>query len=73
MDTEHICAGRSSRDDFITTLLFDKSQGPLSLELGELVTEAQSLFNAVGENTKIALTNIIWLLVQTPTATKRLR
>jgi cytochrome P450 len=73
MDTERIRAGQPPRDDFMTTLLFDKSQGPLSLELGELVTEAQNLFNAAGENTEIALTNIIWLLVQAPAAAKTLR
>jgi cytochrome P450 len=72
MDTERIRAGQPPLDDFMTTLLWDKN-GALCLELGELVTEAQNLFNAAGENTEIALTNIIWLLVKNPQAADKLR
>lgn len=31
------------------------------------------MFSASGENTQIALTNIVWLLVRTPSAAARLR
>ncbi|KAK7897172.1 hypothetical protein LTR67_005061 [Exophiala xenobiotica] len=66
--------GLKPTDDFMSALLYDKkSQEPLCLEFGEILTEAQNLFNAAGENTEIALTNIIWLLAKTPHALKRLR
>ncbi|KAL1871213.1 hypothetical protein Plec18167_007147 [Paecilomyces lecythidis] len=73
MDKERIQCGQEPLDDFMTTLLWDKKKRALCLELGELVTEAQNMFTAAGENTEIALTNIIWLLVRTPRAAERLR
>jgi benzoate 4-monooxygenase len=75
LDTERIRAGQPPLEDIMTTLLFDTKDKnePLCLELGELVTEAQNMFSASGENTQIALTNIVWLLVRTPSAAARLR
>lgn len=73
MDTERVQAGLKPLDDFMTTLLWDKKGNPLCLDLGELVTEAQNLFNAAGENTEIALTNIIWLMAKNPCTVKKLR
>ncbi|KAJ5610020.1 cytochrome P450 [Penicillium lagena] len=72
-DTDRVRAGQEPLDDFMTTLLWDKNNNPLCLEFGELVTEAQNLFNAAGENTEIALTNILWLLMRTPRVVEKLR
>jgi benzoate 4-monooxygenase len=72
-DTDRVRAGQEPLDDFMTTLLWDKNKDPLCLEFGELVTEAQNLFNAAGENTEIALTNILWLLMRTPRVVEKLR
>jgi benzoate 4-monooxygenase len=57
MDTQRVQAGLRPLDDFMATLLWDKKGNPLCLDFGEIVTEAQNLFNAAGENTEIALTN----------------
>ena len=73
MDTERIQKGLEPLDDLISTMLWDKNQNALGLELGELVTEAANMFNAAGENTEIATTNIIWLLAKTPRAAGKLR
>ncbi len=73
-ETDRTQRGLKPIDDFMSALLWDKkSQEPLCLEFGEILTEAQNLFNAAGENTEIALTNIIWLLAKSPHAAKRLR
>lgn len=75
MDTERIRVGQPPLEDSMTTLLFDTKDKnePLCLEIGKQVTEAQNVFIASGENTQIALTNIVWLLVRTPSAVARLR
>ncbi|KAL1871055.1 hypothetical protein VTK73DRAFT_2290 [Phialemonium thermophilum] len=73
MDSERIGSGLPPMDDLMTTMLWDREGNALGLELGELVTEAANMFNAAGENTEIAATNIIWLLAKTPRAAARLR
>lgn len=72
-DTERIREGKPPLDDFFTSMLWDKSQTPLGLEFGELVTEAANLFSAAGENTEIGITNIIWLLAVHPHVVAKLR
>ncbi|KAL4891216.1 cytochrome P450 [Aspergillus ambiguus] len=74
MDTDRIRAGQEPLDDFMATLLWDRDRKePLCLELGELLTEAQNMFNAAGGNTEIALTNIVWLLALHPEVVQKLR
>ena len=73
MDTERVRKGFPPLDDLTSTMLWDREGSALGLELGELVTEAANMFNAAGENTEIAATNIIWLLARTPRAVARLR
>lgn len=73
MDTARMSKGEQPLHDLFTTMLFNKEQEALGLELGELVTESTNMFNAAGENTEIALTNIIWLLCRNPGAVAKLR
>ncbi|KAJ9133804.1 Cytochrome P450 [Pleurostoma richardsiae] len=73
MDMQRIEQGLPPLDDLMSTMFFDRDGNALGLELGELVTEAQNMFNAAGENTEIAATNVVWLLARTPRAAARLR
>lgn len=60
-------------DDFFSFLLHDRYGAANMLPMGELIAECSIMMNAGSDTTAIALTNVLYHLIQHPDAMARLR
>ncbi|KAJ5640444.1 hypothetical protein N7528_000069 [Penicillium herquei] len=60
-------------DDFFQALMEDKNGNPNNLEFGEVVAECNIMMNAGSVTTAIAITNVMYQLIQNPRVLAKLR
>ncbi|KAL4801077.1 cytochrome P450 [Aspergillus venezuelensis] len=59
--------------DFFTAMMEDKKGTPHNLEMGEIMAEISIMMNAGSDTTAISLRNVLFFLLQNPSAMKKLR
>ena len=65
--------GGEPLNDFFRSLIYNKDQQPLGLEIGEMVAECALLLNAGSDTTTIVLVGTMYLLTANPRAAAKLR